>query len=97
MSSKTVIVFSSGSNSISIQCSKNHKLRDICQLYAQKMGHDIDYFTFEYSGCKVNFELSFDDLALPIDKTNNKMVISVTKKEMEGNYCPYCHKNMIFY
>ena len=95
MSSKALIVFSSEKNNVSIQCPKNHKLKDVCQLYAKKMGHDINYYSFEYSGCKVDLELSFDDLALPIDKTDNKMVISVTKKENDGNYCPYCNKNIL--
>ena len=95
MSSKALIVFSSEKNNVSIQCPKNHKLKDVCQLYAKKMGHDINYYSFEYSGCKVDLELSFDDLALPIDKTDNKMVISVTKIENEGNYCPYCDKNIL--
>ena len=95
MSSKALIVFSSEKNNVSIQCPKNHKLKDVCQLYAKKMGHDINYYSFEYSGCKVDLELSFDDLALPIDKTDNKMVISVIKIENEGNYCPYCDKNIL--
>ena len=95
MSSKALIVFSSEKNNVSIQCPKNHKLKDVCQLYAKKMGHDINYYSFEYSGCKVDLELSFDDLALPIDKRDNKMVISVTKIENEGNYCPYCDKNIL--
>ena len=95
MSSKALIVFSSEKNNVSIQCPKNHKLKDVCQLYAKKMGHDINYYSFEHSGCKVDLELSFDDLALPIDKTDNKMVISVTKIENEGNYCPYCDKNIL--
>ena len=95
MSSKALIVFSSEKNNVSIQCPKNHKLKDVCQLYAKKMGHDINYYSFEYSGCKVDLELSFDDLALPIDKADNKIVISVTKKENDGNYCPYCNKNIL--
>ena len=95
MSSKALIVFSSEKNNVSIQCPKNHKLKDVCQLYAKKMSHDINYYSFEYSGCKVDLELSFDDLALPIDKADNKIVISVTKKENDGNYCPYCNKNIL--
>ena len=91
MASKANIIFSFESKDISIQCLKNTKIKDICKVYAHKIGHDMKTLSFLYGGNKINLELSFEELALPIDKANNQMKIIVSKKEEEKNFCPFCN------
>ena len=90
MTSKGIVSFSFENKDISIQCSKNHKMKEICQIFAQKIGYDINSFSFLYNGNKINLELSFEDLALPNEKENNKIKIIVIKNEVDKNYCPFC-------
>ena len=91
MTSKVEIIFSFGGKEMSIQCPKNYKMKDICQLFAKNIGHDINSLSFLYGGNQINLELSFEDLALPNDKANNHMKIIVIKNEKEENYCPFCY------
>ncbi len=90
MSSKPIITFSLGDKDISIQCPKNQKMKDVCQVFANKIGLDINSLSFLYGGNQINLELSFEDLALPNDKTNNKIKIIVIKDKKEEKYCPLC-------
>ena len=90
MSSKPNITFSLGDKDISIQCPKNQKMKDVCQVFANKIGLDINSLSFLYGGNQINLELSFEDLALPNDKTNNKIKIIVIKDKKEEKYCPLC-------
>ena len=90
MTSKGIIIFSFENKDISIQYSKNHKMKEICQIFAQKIGYDINSFSFLYNGNKINLELSLEDLALPNEKENNKIKIIVIKNEVDKNYCPFC-------
>ena len=76
---------------MSIQCPKNYKMKDICQLFAKNIGHDINSLSFLYGGNQINLELSFEDLALPNDKANNKIKIIVVKNEKDESYCPFCY------
>ena len=91
MASKANIIFSFESKDIPIQCLKNTKIKDICKVYAHKIGHDMKTLSFLYGGNKINLELSVEELALPIDKANNQIKIIVSKKEEEKNFCPFCN------
>ena len=90
MSSMAVITFSFGVKDVSIQCPKNKKMKDICQVFAKQIEHDINSLSFLYGGNQINLESNFEDLALPNDKANNKIKIIVVKNEKEENYCPFC-------
>ena len=90
MTSKGIVTFSFGNKDVSIQCSKNNKMKEICEIFAQKIGYDINSFSFLYDGNIINLELSLDDLALPNDKENNKIKIIVIENEVDKNHCPFC-------
>jgi len=77
-----------------IQCSKEDKMRDICQKYAAKVNVNINSLLFLYGGNKINFELRFKEQANSIDNTNNKMSILVYKNENDEFVCPKCGKKL---
>ena len=93
MSGNPVVVFNFYNELITMQCSQNEKMEDICRRYAQKLQKDYKSLYFIYSGNIVNPKLSFAELISKIDKTNNKMQILVFKNYLndeEGIKCPKC-------
>ena len=93
MSGNPVVVFNFYNELITMQCSQNEKMEDICRRYAQKLQEDYKSLYFIYSGNIVNPKLSFAELISKIDKTNNKMQILVFKNYLndeEGIKCPKC-------
>ena len=52
-------------------------MRDICQKYSTKIDKNINSLLFLYGGNRVNFELSFEELANSLDRNNHEMKISV--------------------
>ena len=93
MSGNPVVVFNFNNELITIQCSQNEKMEDICRRYAQKLQKDYKSLYFIYSGNIVNPKLSFDEIISKIDKTRNKMEILVNKNyfiDEEGIKCPKC-------
>ena len=56
-----------------IQCSKEDKMRDICQKYATKVNENLNSLLFLYGGSRINFELKFKEQANSLDIDNNKM------------------------
>ena len=77
-----------------IQCSKEDKMRDICQKYATKVNENINSLLFLYGGSRINFELKFKEQANSIDKKNNKMSILVYKIENDDFICPKCGEKL---
>ena len=47
-----------------IQCSKEDKMRDICQKYATKVNENLNSLLFLYGGGRINFELKFNTVSL---------------------------------
>ena len=88
--SKKNAIFTFKGREIKIQCTKEDKMKDICQKFAQKILLNINSLLFLYGGSQINFELSFLEQANPIDKKNNEMKIIVYNKENEGFVCPKC-------
>ena len=74
-----------------IDCSKEDKMKDICQKYSSKIEVNLDSLLFLYGGKQLNFESSFEDQA-------NEMRIIVVKKGDEGNcsVCPNCGQKIQF-
>ena len=89
MSQANAIFTLDGFNTI-IQCSKEDKMRKICQRYAIKMNININSVIFLYGGSQINFELCFKDQANSIDKNNYIMSILVYRKEFDEFICPKC-------
>ena len=72
---------------IKVQCSRDEKMKDICQKYANKIGRNVNSLVFLYGGNHLNFQLNFEEQANNIDKERNEMSVLVSKKEDELT-CP---------
>ena len=81
----TNIVFTLDGCDITILCSKEEKMKDICQRCATKANININSHLFFYEGKQLDFELSFKEQANSIDNDNNKMSILVFKSENEDS------------
>ena len=92
--SEANILFTLDGNELIIQCSKEDKMKDICQKYATKVNENINSLLFLYGGNIINFELRFKDQANSIDNTNNKMSILVYKNEIDEFVCPKCGERL---
>ena len=87
--SEANIIFILDCQEVTIQCSTNDKLKNICQKYTFKIQKNIDSFNFLYNGNLINFELTFNEQATSSDKENKKMTVLVYKK-ITGFVCPKC-------
>ena len=79
---------------IIIQCSKEDKMKDICQKYATKVKVNINSLIFLYGGNQIKFELRFKDQANSIDNNNNRMSILVYKSDNDELTCPKCGEKL---
>ena len=79
---------------IIIQCSKEDKMKDICQKYATKVRVNINSLIFLYGGTQINFELRFKEQANSIDNNNNRMSILVYKSDNDELTCPKCGEKL---
>ena len=87
--SEANVVFTLDGENLIVQCSKEDKLRGICQTYSTKIKEKMNTLFFLYRGNQVNFELSFKDHVNPIDRNNNEMKILVYKF-----VCPECNEKI---
>ena len=53
------VVFLFKGKEIAIQCSKEDKMKDICNRFATKVEININSLLFVYGGNKINYELTF--------------------------------------
>ena len=88
--SNAKVNFTLEGNSITIQCTTEEKMKDICQKYSIKIETNVNCLLFLYSGNKINFESKFIEQANPIDRENNEMNILVYKNDNDGFVCPKC-------
>ena len=75
------VVFTLDGIDVTIQCSQDEKMRDICRRYANKIETNLSSLLFLYGGNKMNYELSFKDQINSIDKNNNIMKVLVYRTE----------------
>ena len=92
----TKIIFTFEGKETTIECSKEDKMKDICQKYSSKIESNLDSLLFLYGGNQLNLESSFENQANSIDKSENKMIISVFKKEESDLECPKCGDKIQF-
>ena len=78
-------------NSMTVQCKKTDKMKDICQRYSAKLGIGLKLLTFLYGGKPLDFELTLNETNPSDDETQ----ILVTKNELDGLICPKCGENVI--
>ena len=91
---KANVIFTFNGVDLSIQCSIDDKMKDICDKYSIKINKDINYFMFLFGGNQLNFELKFKEQANYQDLKDNKMNILAYEKEIFN--CPECrHKNQL--
>ena len=84
------VAFTFEGRNVTIQCSQNEKMRDICQRYGTKIGINLNSLLFLYGGNQLNLDLSFNEHANSLDKKNNLMNILVYKNESNDFVCPKC-------
>ena len=88
--SEAKIIFTLDGINLTIQCTLEDKIKDICQKYSTKIDNKINTLIFLYGGCQMNMELKFKEQANSIDKNNKEMRVLVYKKENEDFMCPNC-------
>ena len=79
----TVYIFNGISTSI--QCSKNQKMKEICDKFCSKINTNINSLVFLYGGNKLDLDKKYEDYT-----KENKITILVYKNENE--VCPKCGK-----
>ena len=57
---------------VKIQCSRDDKMKDICEKYANKIEINLNSLVFSYGGSHLNFQLKFKDQVNAIDKERKK-------------------------
>ena len=83
--SETNIIFTLDGVNLTIQCTKEDKMKEICKSYSTKINKNMNSLIFLYEGNKVNFELSFKEQANFIDRNNLQMKILVLKCDGKNN------------
>ena len=81
------VIFTLDGVDVTIQCSKEDKIKDICQKFANKVQKNINLLLFLYGGNQLNFLSSFKELAK--DKNEIKVLV-YTNEDEDGFKCPKC-------
>ena len=89
--SEAKIVFNFEGRNLTIQCSEEDKIKDICQKFATKIESNINSLLFLYGGNKMNMELKFKEQANSMDIDNKEMKVLVYKKENDDFTCHNCN------
>ena len=84
------VKFTLEGNSLTIQCTTEEKMKDICQRYSVKIETNTDCLLFLYGGNRINFESKFIEQANSIDKESNEMNVLVYRNDTDGFICPKC-------
>ena len=77
-----------------IQCSKEDKMKDICNKLSSKIEININLLYFIYNGNQINLQLTFREQANSLDNNRNQMNILVFKHENDGLKCKKCGENI---
>ena len=95
MSSEAKIIFNYEGKDITIQCSIEDKMKDICQKYVTKIESNINSLLFLYGGNQMNMNLKFKEQASSMDINNKEMNVLVYKNENDDDFiCPHCNKKI---
>ena len=88
--SQAKVIFTFDCQNITIQCSQEDKMSDICKKIASKLEYNMNSLLFLYNGNHINFCLKFKEQINTIDKNYNEMKILVYKNENNEYICPKC-------
>ena len=94
--SQAKVIFSFEGIDVTIQCSSEESMKDICQRYSNKIDKNINSLIFLYGGNQLNFQLKFKEQASIIDKERNEMKVLVYKNEDYQLICPKCGEKIKF-
>ena len=92
--SEAKIIFNLDGIDITIQCSIEDKIKDICQKFGTKIESNINSLLFLYGGNQINMELKFKEQANLMDIDRKEMKVLVYKKENDDFICPHCNKKI---
>ena len=84
--SEAKVIFILDGEGLTMQCSKEDKMKDICQKYSNKVEKNINSLFFLYGGSQLNFNKSFKELA----KDKDEMKVLVYINENNEYICPKC-------
>ena len=88
--SETKIIFIFNGADLTIQCTPEDKIRDICQKYSAKIETNMNSLLFLYGGIKLNMDLRFKEQANSFDRSNNVMRVLVYKEDADVFIFPHC-------
>ena len=92
--SETKIIFTYNGAEITIQCTPEDKIRDICQKLSNKIETNLKLLQFLYGGEPMNMDLKFKEQANSFDRSNNIMKVLVYEKDVDDFICPLCGKKI---
>ena len=81
--SKTTFLFNT--KEITIQCTNEELMKDICQKFANKVKIDVNNLLFIYNGNQINKELTFEEQANSFDKIRNQINVLVSENFNKDN------------
>ena len=84
------VIFSYNGTELTIQCTKDDKMKDICKRFSTKVDINMNSLFFLYGGNKINYELTFMEQANSNDNNCNQMKVLVYKKDNEELKCKKC-------
>ena len=88
--SETKIIFTFNGADLTIQCTPEDKIRDICQKLSFKIETNINSLIFLYGEEPINMDLRFKEQANLMDRDNSVMRVLVYIKEVDDYICPNC-------
>ena len=88
--SEAKVVFIIDGAELTIQCTPEDKIRDICQKYSAKIETNMNSLLFLYGGIKLDMDLRFKEQANSFDRSNNAMKVLVYKEDADDFTCPHC-------
>ena len=88
--SEAKVIFNYEQSILTIQCSSEDKMRDICERYSTKVGIHMNLLMFLYGGNQLNLELKFKEQANSFDKSSKEMNVIVIKNDLDSFTCPNC-------
>ena len=88
--SEANVIFTLDGVNLTIKCTTEDKMKDICKNYSKKINKNLNSLLFLYGRNKVNFDLSFKEQANILDRNNHEMKIFVNEKEDNIMICSKC-------
>ena len=80
------VTFILNDNYLTIYCSEEDRMIDICQNYSKNIKKNYNSLKFMYRGLEVNFELKFKDQIYSIDRKSNEIKVLVYIKEEDSGF-----------